>query len=422
VGIGRTGWLAPAVAGTAAAAVIAALTLNVVNHGANAGLTSPVNNNIVFTLWGIAYTAAGGLITLRLPGNRVGWLLLGAGFLFAAASLLFEYANQALGPRGLVGGVEALFASGAIATAALALIPLALLVFPDDRLPGPRWRPLAWLCGGGIACLLIGYGITPGRLDPASHVTNPLGIGGHDAVIVALEVVGWMLVIATYAAAGYATVMRLRASDQATRQQVKWVAYAAAVLAVLWAQFIATTVTLVVRDGVALDAEVVIATCAMAGVPVAMGIAILRHHLFDIDVIIRRTLVYGLLVAALSGVYAAGVLGLTAALRALAGGTSALVVTLSTLAVAAAFQPLRTRIQHVVDHRFYRDQYDAAGTLEAFGRRLWEQVDLEALRTDILEVVETTVQPRQVTLWLAPSSSETSADPSNEPRSGRRLR
>jgi hypothetical protein len=193
-------------------------------------------------------------------------------------------------------------------------------------------------------------------------------------------------------------------------------------LAVLWAQFIATNATSLIRTGIAADIEVVLATCALAGVPVAMGIAILRHHLFDIDVIIRRTLVYTLLVAALSGVYAAGVLGLTAALRALAGGTSALVVTLSTLAVAAAFQPLRARIQHVVDHRFYRDQYDAAGTLEAFGRQLWEQVDLEALRTDILEVVETTVQPRQVTLWLAPSSSETSAGPGNEPRSGRRLR
>ena len=409
MGIVRTGRAAPVVAGVAGAAVIGALMLNVVNHAGNAGLTSPVDSNLTFTVWGLAYTAAGALITLRLPGNRVGWLLLGAGVLFAVSSLLFEYANQALGPRDLAAGTEALFVSGAIATVALALIPLALLVFPDDRLPGPRWRPLAWLCGVGIGCLLIGYGITPGRLDPASRVTNPLGVDGHAAAIVALEVVGWMLVLTTFAAAGYATVVRLRAADPATRLQVKWVAYASALLAVLWAQFIAMTATSLIRTGVAVDIEVVIATCAMAGVPVAMGIAILRHHLFDIDVIIRRTLVYALLVAALSAVYAAGVLGLSAALRAVSGDTSSLVVTLSTLAVAGAFQPLRSRLQHAVDHRFYREKYDAAKTLDALGRRLREQVDLEALRADILDVIDRTVQPRQANLWLAPRPGEAEA-------------
>ncbi len=410
--IGFTRWAAPAVAATAAVAVIAALALNVVNHGSNAGLTSPVYYNVIFTLWGAAYTAAGGLITLRLPGNRVGWLLLCAGFLFAVSSLGFEYANQALSARALPGGMEALFMSGSIATAALALIPLALLVFPDDRLPGPRWRPLAWLCGIAIGCLLTGYGLTPGRLDPASHVTNPFGIDGHAALLAVLEDVGWVLVIVVFAAAGYATIVRLRASDRATRQQVKWVVYAAALLAVLWGQFIVTILWPVKAD-ILLDVSVVIAACAMAGVPAAMGIAILRHRLYDIDVIIRRTLIYGLLVTALSGVYAAGVLGLTAALRALAGGASALVVTLSTLAVAAAFQPLRSRLQHVVDHRFYRDKYDAQNTLEAFGRQLREHVDLDAMRAGILEVVETTVQPRQVTLWLAPSTDEGGAGETN---------
>jgi hypothetical protein len=243
-------------------------------------------------------------------------------------------------------------------------------------------------------------------LDPASRVTNPLGVDGHAAAIVALEVVGWMLVLTTFAAAGYATLVRLRAADPATRLQVKWVAYASALLAVLWAQFIATNATSLIRTGIAADIEVVLATCALAGVPVAMGIAILRHHLFDIDVIIRRTLVYALLVAALSAVYAAGVLGLSTALRAVSGGTSALVVTLSTLAVAGAFQPLRSRLQHAVDHRFYRDKYDAAKTLDAFGRRLREQVDLDALRAEILDVIETTVQPRQAALWLVPGSGE----------------
>src|SRR6185312_5362804 len=196
-----------------------------------------------------------------------------------------------------------------------------------------------------------------------------------------------------------------RGSDRPTRQQVKWVAYAAALLGVLWGQFMVTNLW-PVRNRAVADVEIAVATCAMAAVPVAMVIAILRHHLFDIDVIIRRTIVYALLVTALFGVYAGGVVGLTAALRAVAGGSSTVVVTLSTLAVAAAFQPLRSRLQLVVDHRFYRDKYDAANTLEAFGRRLRGQVDLDALRTGILEVVETTVQPRRATLWLAPSPDD----------------
>jgi hypothetical protein len=404
--IGRSGWRAPAVAGATTVVIVAALALNVVNQrGGNAGLTPQVSHDIVFTFWGAAYAAVGALIVLLRPGNRVGWLLLGAGFVFAEGSLVFEYANLAAGPRHLPGGTLALWLNNSVPAIALALIPLALLVFPDGRLPGPRWRPLAWLCAAAVTCIVVGFGLDPGVLDPASPVTNPIGIAGMDGVLVAVQAVGWMLVVVAFVGAGYAAVVRLRRSGPAMRQQVKWVAYAAAVLGVLWAQF--TVVNLwPVHDRVVVDIDVVVVTLSMAGVPAAMGIAILRHRLFDIDLIIRRTLVYALLVAGLSTVYAGGVLGLSAALRTVSGGTSALVVTLSTLAVAAAFQPLRVRLQHVVDHRFYRDKYDAAKTLDAFGRRLREQVDLDALRAGILEVVETTVQPRQATLWLAPAAGE----------------
>jgi hypothetical protein len=401
----RTRWVAPAVVGLTAATTVAALTLKAVDHGASAGLDSTGKNDLVLALWGAAYAAAGGLIAFRRPGIRVGWLLLGAGFVLAAATLAFEYADAALGPRHLAGGAEALWVNETPSTFALALIPFALLVFPDGRLPGARWRPLAWLCFGAIACLFVGIGFEPGRMDPSSDAVNPVGIGGLGTALDGVQAVGWLLVIVTFLGAGSAMLVRLRTSDQALRQQMKWVVYAASVLGVVWGQW-SIVILWPVGNSLVVAVETVAVTVAMAGVPAAMGIAILRHRLYDIDVIIRRTLVYALLVAALSGVYAVGVLGLTEALRVVTGGSGALVVTLSTLAVAAAFQPLRVRLQHVVDHRFYRDKYDAAKTLDAFGRRLREQVDLDALRAGILEVVETTVQPRQATLWLAPAADE----------------
>jgi hypothetical protein len=159
------------------------------------------------------------------------------------------------------------------------------------------------------------------------------------------------------------------------------------------------------NDRVVAGIEVVVLTLALAGVPVAMGIAILRRGLFDIDLIIRRTLVYALLVAALTAVYLTGVVGLSAALRAIAGGTGALVVTLSTLAVASTFQPLRIRIQRAVDRRFYRAKYDAAATIDGFADRLRDQIDLGALNAEFLTVVQATVHPAHASVWIRPPES-----------------
>jgi hypothetical protein len=216
-----------------------------------------------------------------------------------------------------------------------------------------------------------------------------------------LQVIGWSLTVVGFAAAGRATVVRLRTSDAALRQQLKWVAYAAAVLGVTWMQWTAAYLGPMSDERVA-AVEIVVLTAAFAGVPVAMGIAILRHRLFDIDLIIRRTLVYALLVAALTGVYLTGVVGLSAALRAVAGGTGTIVVTISTLAVAATFHPLRKRIQRAVDRRFYRAKYDAAATIDRFADRLRDQVDLTALNADLLQTVRATVSPAHASVWIRP--------------------
>ena len=385
---------------TAVAAAVAAFTLNAVNLSGNAGLTAPLGHDAVMTILGLAYASVGGLVAARRPANVVGWLLLVGGLIFTVASLAFEYANHAY-VKGGPGADLALWVADGPSVITLSIIPLALLLFPDGRLPGPRWRPVAWLAVAGAAALLLGVGLAPGRLDAAVAADNPFGIGGAATPALVLSVAGWSLTVVAFAAAGLATVVRLRASDGAMRQQMKWVAYAAAVLGVVWMAW--TTAYLgPINDHRVATVGIVLLTAAFAGVPVAMGIAILRHRLFDIDLIIRRTLVYALLVAALTGVYLTGVVGLSAALRAFAGGTGTLVVTLSTLAVAATFHPLRKRIQRAVDRRFYRAKYDAAATIDRFADRLRDQVDLAALNAELLKTVRATMSPAHASVWIRP--------------------
>lgn len=383
----------------AAAMTAAGLVLNAVNLGPNAGLTAPLDHDIVFSVWGATYATVGAVVAVRRPGNVVGWLLLAAGLVFAQGSMCFEYANWALGPASSAGGAAALWVTDALSTLALVLIPTALVVFPDGRLLSPRWRPLTWLAGLTAASLVIGSGFVPGRLDPAAPGPNPLGIDGAGSLIDAIGLLGWVLALLLYAAAGAVTVIRLRRSTDATHQQMKWVSYAAAVLGVVWAQW-----TVLYLAGVMGDAmfaiELSIVAAAMAGVPVAMGIAILRYRLYGIDVIIRKTLVYGLVVVILAAVYLGGVLLLSEALRSVTGGTGAVAVTVSTLVVAAMFQPLRRRVQRGVDRRFYRDRYDSTSIVGLFNQRMRDQIDLGALETELLAVVTTALQPASVGLWI----------------------
>ncbi len=389
----------------ATTAIAAGLVLNVVNQQhANAGLTPPVGHDIVFSVWAAAYATVGALIAVRKPGNVVGWLLLAGGLVLAVSSLMFEYANWALAPRHAPGGTLALWIAQTPSTLFLILISLALLVFPDGRLPGPRWRPVVWLSGVGCACLLIGLGLLPGSMDSNIAVENPIGVGETRWALNALQVSGWIVTLVLFAAAGTATVVRLRRSSGATRQQMKWVSYAAAVLGVVWTQWTVMYLSQLYA-GLVADIELVVTSAAIAGVPIAMGIAILRYRLYEIDVIIRKTLVYTVLVAALSVVYIGGVAVLSEVLRTVAGESGAMVVTLSTLGVAAAFQPLRRRIQHVVDHRFYRDRYDTTRIADQFNQRMREQIDLDALRGELLSAITTTLQPSSVTLWMPPAQS-----------------
>jgi hypothetical protein len=210
-------------------------------------------------------------------------------------------------------------------------------------------------------------------------------------------------------AAAISLIVRFRRSHGVARQQVKWLAAAAGLVAVTYLIIETISVTVAPEGTHAPTWLLVIQGAALLSfglIPAAIGIAILRYRLFDIDRLVRRTLVYAALVACLALIYLAGVFTIEAAVRSVTGGSSTLAVTLSTLAVAVAFQPLRRRIQAIVDRRFYRARYDAAQTLEAFSARMRGEIDLETLTGDVVSVVRDALHPSHTTVWLRPSDGE----------------
>jgi hypothetical protein len=276
------------------------------------------------------------------------------------------------------------------------LVALSLLLFPNGRLLSRRWRPALWLGIAGIVCIL-GYAVRPGRFDwPFNSVTNPLGIPGGYGLFNTATTLGWPLMAATAGLAGVAMALRLRRSRGDQRQQLKWMALAAAVGGVVTVANVASFFLAV--KGIEQLRSVTLGL-VFAIVPVAAGIAILRYRLYDVDVVINRALVYGGLTAILALTYFGSVLLLQLALSSVTGG-SGLAVAGSTLGVAALFRPARRRIQETVDRRFYRRKYDAERTLAAFSARLREQVDLDSLCAELHDVVDQTMQPAHLSLWL----------------------
>jgi hypothetical protein len=334
-----------------------------------------------YVLFVLAFTTVGALVASRRPRNAIGWLLLLAGFSYVLGGLCASAGDDPPALVAWVGEWIWLVGIGPVAT-------FGLLLFPTGHLPSPRWRPVAWLAAAGLVVSVGAVAFKPGRFED-SAIENPVGIpwlpdgAGTVALLVLLV-----------ALAGSIASLRARyhAAGPLERMQLKWLLYAAALVAA-GVVVTAPLEALLGETGVAITNVVV--TLTLGTVPVAMGIAILRHRLYDVDLVIRRTLVYGVLTATLGATY----LGLVL-LIGLAVGRSGLAVAVSTLAVAALFRPALARIQAAVDRRFYRRRYDAARTLEAFGARLRDELDLEALGTDLRGVVQDTVQPAHVTLWL----------------------
>jgi hypothetical protein len=328
------------------------------------------------------------LIVRREPRNPVGWL-------FCTTPLLVAMSVGA-GPLAILAGPRHHDLPGAVVPAWLSLwgwasgllsfLLLIPLLFPDGRPPAGRWRILLRLDLVVLAAVVLDLATQPGDMYPG--IPNPLGLGIARSVPAIAAIV--VAVVVLIAAGIVSAVVRYRRAGRTARVQMREVLFATCLTV---AGFVAISV---------LDASETLYTVDYALIPGAVGLAMLRYRLYDVDVVIRRTLVYAALVATLAAVYLAGVAGLGAGLRAVTGLSSSLAVTLSTLAVVGVFQPLRGRIQRAVDRRFYRTAYDARATVEAFSGQLREQIDLDVLADRLLVTVRDTVRPRSASVWLAP--------------------
>jgi hypothetical protein len=366
----------------------------------------------VFRYWthltaiAVAFSTAGAIIASYRPKHPVGWLFCTIGLLVSVDHFCAEYATYALlaQPEALLAGEAAAWIRSWIWIVSGGLGVFLVLLFPNGHLPSIRWRYVAWLNVFVIVLGAIAVAFSPGPVDAlAPEIRNPLGIDSlgialGQAVVDLVEEI--QIVVALSAAVS--PFVRLRHAGFEERQQIKWFAYAATIL-ILGALLSSRVpeiweVWWVSRVGFALY------IAGIVGLPVAVGIAILRHHLYDINLIINRTLVYGSLTASLVLVYLGGVAATEAAFRALTGQVKQpqLAIVVSTLVIAALFNPLRKRIQSFIDRRFYRNKYDARKTLESFSATLRDETDLEALSEDLVGVVSETMQPAHVSLWLRP--------------------
>jgi hypothetical protein len=338
----------------------------------------------------LACAGVGLLIISRRPGNVIGWIYALVALVFAAGEFAGSYASRPLPARVWVALLPDLAWSASIPLGAT----LLLLLYPTGRPPSPRWRPVVWTAVAATMLAVVASALTPGPMEYLRDVENPLGLDRARWVLDLIVQVAFVVIAAAVFAAAGSLIVRWRRARGVERQQLKWLAYAAAMLVLL----------LVVTDFLPHPLYVVVATSITLLFPLATGIAVVRYRLYDIDRIISRTLVYGLLTALLGAVYAGVVLVLGQMFGGVGGKPPSWIVAGATLAVAALFQPARRRIQQAVDRRFNRRKYHAAPTVEAFSARLRDEVDLDALSAELLAVADQTMQPMTASLWLRPAT------------------
>src|SRR5215203_3758178 len=401
-------WLAWALCVLSLALTALSLLLLILNLSyPNTHLYEPWLDN---TLTAISYAPVGALIASRHPANPVGWLLCLYGFVISLSYFSAEYAIYTLLaqpdslPAGEAAGEALAWVFSWMLPLVIGLSVLSYLLFPTGRLPSRRWRWAVWL---SVAFIVVGVllgAFSSGPLSDLGPIQNPLGIVGlADIYSAVLYTTFSVLLVAVISS----VFVRLRRAGGVEHQQIKWFAYAVA------ANAIAVVVAYVIPGlietppwfewvGFALNNIVIPA------IPIAIGIAILRYRLYDIDILINRTLVYGSLTLMLALVYFGGVMATQAVFTALTGQEEQpqLTIVVSTLVIAALFTPLRRRIQSFIDRRFYRRKYDARKTLEAFSAQLRDETDLNALSEDLVGVVRDTMQPAHVSLWLRPETAQ----------------
>ena len=416
-------WLAWSLAGLSVAMFAASIALYVFARSTQVPSGSGASRTVIDLLIGVPFLVfpiVGALIASRRPHNSIGWICLTFGFLWMLLSLFDFYGVYGLAKPGSIPFPVAIYALGQwlwVPTVGLLAIYLVLL-FPDGRLPSRRWAPLAWLSGAVIVLESVTQGLLPGPLPDSGGVRNPFGLEGQTWVADATNAILVPFLVCILASA-MSLILRYRRSGGEVRQQIKWIALAASLLGLVFVSVMVSSVILFFAapqtwertadtPPVLLELLFYVMLLSFTGVPVAVGFAVLKYRLYNIDLLINRTLVYGALTATLALIYFGGVAMLQAILSALTGQMeqqSQLAVVVSTLAIAALFNPLRGRIQSFIDRRFYRRKYDARKTLETFSTRLRDETDLEALSDELVGVTRETMQPSHVALWLRPDTA-----------------
>jgi hypothetical protein len=400
-----TAWLAWALCGVVIAGAVFSLALTLNDPQLRADIFAFVNA-LLNALYAIAFGVVGALILSRQARNRIGWLLMVIALSLGVLGALPSYAQTTNGAAELTAlNFLAIWLSGWGWWLFIGPLLLIMLTFPTGRLLSPRWR---WVVGM-IALLIVIFVVfvtaSPEWQDPTTgtNFPNPLSLNVMPANLTfdAIQTPWMIALVTTSALCVLAVLIRYRRSGSVEREQLKWFLYASAIFIALYA------FAGLLFIGVDSPGWVgVLLSLAFTLFPVSIGVAILRYRLFDIDIIIRRTLVYSILTGLLALIYFGGVVLLQQLTRSIAGESSDVAIVISTLVIAALFSPLRRRVQNVIDRRFYRRKYDAAKTLAAFGVTARDEVELDKLTSELLHVVNETMQPTSVSLWLKDFNSK----------------
>jgi hypothetical protein len=371
-----------------------------------AGTLPLFSSALLFLPLSFAFPTVGALIVARHPRNPIGWLFLSIGFaaLFGAFAGAYWRYTLFVQPGILPAGELMLWVNARPFNLQPLFLLLLILVFPTGRPLSQRWSVVGWFAILGTLVNQAALAFMPGPLDPSVTITNPLGLVGAAGFLQFCANLGTYMLLLGVLGAALSLIVRLRRAHGIERQQLKLLTYALVVYAAAEGAF-----AFAPPQGPSLSLVVVDAFAA-AFVALAAGMAILRYRLWDIDIIIRRTLVYSTLTLTLGLVYLGCIL-LSRTIVAPLTGSSDLAIVASTLAIVALFNPLRRRIQTIIDKRFYRRKYDAAKVLAAFGATARDETDLERLTSELLRAVDETMQPEFVGLWLrqAPTSSTPTA-------------